>query len=156
MDVSERVAGAGVGRSMMMMDETSVRNCSSRQHWQRAKLRACLHRPPQCLAKSSLCKWANVGIKVRSRLWLRDALATDCLSFWWLAVGMEFWKQLCAEHGISEDGILQDFATNGTDRKDVFFYQVSSLLRLSGTSRRCSLRRVGARPTTSTSFPGRC
>jgi len=36
---------------------------------------------------------------------------------------MEFWKQLCAEHGINEEGILQDYATNGTDRKDVFFYQ---------------------------------
>lgn len=38
-------------------------------------------------------------------------------------IGMEFWKQLCAEHGISEEGILEDFATDGTDRKDVFFYQ---------------------------------
>ena len=36
---------------------------------------------------------------------------------------MAFWKQLCAEHGISPDGILQEFATAGTDRKDVFFYQ---------------------------------
>ncbi len=39
-------------------------------------------------------------------------------------VGMEFWKQLCLEHGISPEGVLQDFAVNGTDRKDVFFYQV--------------------------------
>nr|WAQ15574.1 tubulin gamma 1 [Halisarca dujardinii] len=38
-------------------------------------------------------------------------------------IGMEFWKQLCAEHGISPDGILEDFATKGGDRKDVFFYQ---------------------------------
>ena len=38
-------------------------------------------------------------------------------------VGQEFWKKLCLEHGISEDGILQDFATQGADRKDVFFYQ---------------------------------
>eukprot|EP00741_Cyanophora_paradoxa_P003655 tig00000093_g3552.t1 len=38
-------------------------------------------------------------------------------------VGFEFWKQLCAEHGISADGILEDFATEGGDRKDVFFYQ---------------------------------
>ncbi|XP_039268773.1 tubulin gamma-1 chain [Styela clava] len=38
-------------------------------------------------------------------------------------VGFEFWKQLCGEHGIRPDGILQDFATDGTDRKDVFFYQ---------------------------------
>ncbi|OZJ06714.1 Tubulin gamma chain [Bifiguratus adelaidae] len=36
---------------------------------------------------------------------------------------MEFWKQLCAEHGIGRDGRLEDFATEGGDRKDVFFYQ---------------------------------
>ena len=36
---------------------------------------------------------------------------------------MEFWKQLCAEHGISSEGVLEDWATDGTDRKDVFFYQ---------------------------------
>jgi hypothetical protein len=40
------------------------------------------------------------------------------------AVGMEFWKQLCLEHGIAPDGMLEDFATAGGDRKDVFFYQV--------------------------------
>lgn len=38
-------------------------------------------------------------------------------------VGSEFWAQLCAEHGISKDGVLEDWATDGTDRKDVFFYQ---------------------------------
>ncbi|KAI8876629.1 tubulin gamma chain [Backusella circina FSU 941] len=38
-------------------------------------------------------------------------------------IGSEFWKQLCAEHGISNDGTLEDFATEGGDRKDVFFYQ---------------------------------
>ena len=38
-------------------------------------------------------------------------------------IGMEFWKQLGAEHGIAPDGTLQDFAVEGTDRKDVFFYQ---------------------------------
>lgn len=26
-------------------------------------------------------------------------------------IGMEFWKQLCLEHGISKEGILEDFAT---------------------------------------------
>lgn len=41
------------------------------------------------------------------------------------AVGFEFWKQLCAEHGISPEGIVEEFATEGTDRKDVFFYQVT-------------------------------
>ena len=44
-------------------------------------------------------------------------------------VGMEFWKQLCLEHGIAPDGMLEDFATQGGDRKDVFFYQVSSIIR---------------------------
>ena len=61
-------------------------------------------------------------------------------------VGAEFWKQLCQEHGISPgvppaaaamlapdcairtDGILEPFATEGTDRKDVFFYQVCRLI----------------------------
>ena len=38
-------------------------------------------------------------------------------------IGSEFWKQLCAEHGIAPDGTLQEFAMNGEDRKDVFFYQ---------------------------------
>ena len=38
---------------------------------------------------------------------------------------MEFWKQLCAEHGISPEGKLEPFATENSDRKDVFFYQVS-------------------------------
>ncbi|CAM9579290.1 unnamed protein product, partial [Discosporangium mesarthrocarpum] len=39
------------------------------------------------------------------------------------AVGSEFWKQLCEEHGISADGTLQEYASQGDDRKDVFFYQ---------------------------------
>lgn len=38
-------------------------------------------------------------------------------------VGFEFWKKLCSEHGISPEGTLEDYATEGTDRKDVFFYQ---------------------------------
>ncbi|CAM9417875.1 unnamed protein product [Laminaria digitata] len=38
-------------------------------------------------------------------------------------IGSEFWKQLCAEHGISADGTLQEYASHGDDRKDVFFYQ---------------------------------
>lgn len=38
-------------------------------------------------------------------------------------IGTEFWKQLCLEHGINREGILEDFATHGGDRKDVFFYQ---------------------------------
>lgn len=38
-------------------------------------------------------------------------------------IGAEFWKQLCAEHGISKDGILETYASDARDRKDVFFYQ---------------------------------
>lgn len=38
-------------------------------------------------------------------------------------IGFEFWKKLCAEHGINPEGVLEDYATEGTDRKDVFFYQ---------------------------------
>jgi len=30
---------------------------------------------------------------------------------------------LCTEHGISREGVLEEFATQGEDRKDVFFYQ---------------------------------
>lgn len=40
-----------------------------------------------------------------------------------ISVGFEFWKKLCSEHGISPEGTLEDYATDGTDRKDVFFYQ---------------------------------
>jgi len=38
-------------------------------------------------------------------------------------IGFEFWKKLCKEHGISPEGILEEHATEGLDRKDVFFYQ---------------------------------
>lgn len=38
-------------------------------------------------------------------------------------IGFEFWKKLCSEHGISAEGVLEEYATEGTDRKDVFFYQ---------------------------------
>ena len=41
-----------------------------------------------------------------------------------LAVGYEFWKQLCLEHGITQDGLIRDDIEVETgDRKDVFFYQ---------------------------------
>lgn len=38
-------------------------------------------------------------------------------------VGHEFWKQLCKEHGITPEGTPEEYATEGADRKDVFFYQ---------------------------------
>ena len=36
-------------------------------------------------------------------------------------IGFEFWKKLCKEHGISPEGTLEEHATEGLDRKDVFF-----------------------------------
>jgi tubulin gamma len=36
---------------------------------------------------------------------------------------LEFWRKLCQEHGINHNGILEPFAVNSDDRKDVFFYQ---------------------------------
>ncbi|KAK6839897.1 tubulin/FtsZ family protein [Apiospora arundinis] len=39
------------------------------------------------------------------------------------SIGSQFWQQLCQEHGINQDGNLEDFASEGGDRKDVFFYQ---------------------------------
>ena len=38
-------------------------------------------------------------------------------------IGFEFWKKLCKEHGISPEGTLEEHATAGLARKDVFFYQ---------------------------------
>uniref|UniRef100_A0A7S0MPH6 Tubulin gamma chain n=1 Tax=Cryptomonas curvata TaxID=233186 RepID=A0A7S0MPH6_9CRYP len=39
-------------------------------------------------------------------------------------IGYEFWKQLCAEHGITQDGLIRDdIDVDAGDRKDVFFYQ---------------------------------
>ncbi|PHJ23186.1 tubulin gamma chain [Cystoisospora suis] len=40
-------------------------------------------------------------------------------------IGMEFWKQLCTEHGIDQEGLLVDSCLHNyaDDRKDVFFYQ---------------------------------
>jgi hypothetical protein len=38
-------------------------------------------------------------------------------------VGGQFWQQLCQEHGISQDGNLEDPTKEVIDRKDVFFYQ---------------------------------
>ncbi|KAI8877168.1 tubulin gamma chain [Backusella circina FSU 941] len=38
-------------------------------------------------------------------------------------IGAELWTKLCSEHGISDDGTLHDFVTEGHDRKDVFFHR---------------------------------
>eukprot|EP00920_Eleutheroschizon_duboscqi_P023529 GHVT01058643.1.p1 GENE.GHVT01058643.1~~GHVT01058643.1.p1 ORF type:complete len:399 (+),score=87.49 GHVT01058643.1:503-1699(+) len=38
-------------------------------------------------------------------------------------IGFEFWKQLCREHGIDQEGKLKNVGVDCDDRKDVFFYQ---------------------------------
>lgn len=38
-------------------------------------------------------------------------------------IGFEFWKKLCLEHGINQEGVLQEQLDGANDRKDVFFYQ---------------------------------
>ena len=43
-------------------------------------------------------------------------------------VGPAFWQRLCAEHGINKNGILEEWATDVGDRKDVFFYQADDEL----------------------------
>lgn len=43
-------------------------------------------------------------------------------------IGMEFWKQLALEHGISKDGILEDFATQVTPIPlSLFFFFLTQL-----------------------------
>lgn len=38
-------------------------------------------------------------------------------------IGVEFWKQLCNEHNINQEGILKNNNFLNEDRKDIFFYQ---------------------------------
>ena len=38
-------------------------------------------------------------------------------------IGSEFWKQITAEHGIQPNGVPEEYALEGDDRKDVFFYE---------------------------------
>lgn len=80
------------------------------------------------IGKSSPFRLANAAIVVRQ---LFDASSSDSAADDF-AVGSQFWQQLCLEHGISQDGNLEDFATEGGDRKDVFFYQVSHILSYMG------------------------
>lgn len=74
--------------------------------------------PLPCPAKSSLYSLANVAIKVCYAQYYISLSSLNKPS-----VGSVFWQRLCAEHGISNDGILEEWATEGGDRKDVFFYQ---------------------------------
>ena len=90
-----------------------------------------------CHARSSRCRLGSAATRYvrRSRLRLARALSRHCPNSGstpvahgtpvGLQIGTEFWRKLCLEHGINNDGILQEFALSGDvgDRKDVFFYQ---------------------------------
>lgn len=82
-----------------------------------------------CLAKSLRSRSANAATKVCSAAvsWRLCGHANSrCL-----AVGYEFWKRLCTEHGIDPSGRLEEHAMEGAgDRKDVFFYQVRAVSHL--------------------------
>lgn len=41
-------------------------------------------------------------------------------------VGNEYWKLLCAEHGIDKDGSIMEGRENFNDRRDKFFYQADN------------------------------
>jgi tubulin gamma len=56
-----------------------------------------------------------VAIKVRKLTTSNNLISSK--------VGTQFWAHLCAEHGIRRDGQIEDFAVQGMDNKDVFFYQ---------------------------------
>ncbi|CBJ29680.1 gamma tubulin [Ectocarpus siliculosus] len=92
--------------------------------------------PSQVKARREIGRWAGIGWKTADphtprsccccgasiRIMPREIITLQvgqCGN----QIGSEFWKQLCAEHGISPDGTLQEFASHGDDRKDVFFYQ---------------------------------
>lgn len=76
-------------------------------------LRCCAAGPSRCNIPPPLCPPSHAG-----------------------QIGTEFWRKLCSEHGINNDGIVEEYAAAGGagDRKDVFFYQVrgsfEALLRL--------------------------
>lgn len=93
-------------------------------------MRETLTRQPYGLSRLELLRIIRVGDPESSRYRVRQAQRAlsrysqpDYTSAFIFAVGFEFWKRLCAEHGISPEGILEDYATEGMDRKDVFFYQ---------------------------------
>jgi hypothetical protein len=71
------------------------------------------------LNPSTSCHWADARRRRRQPREIITLQVGQCGN----QIGMEFWKQLCLEHGINENGVLEDFATHGGDRKDVFFYQ---------------------------------
>lgn len=88
----------------------------SRPVWQQQSVRP--SPSIQCLIVSRV---RRVGFAPPGRLIISGTFQAYVLTFG--LVGSQFWQQLCQEHGISQDGNLEDFATEGGDRKDVFYYQ---------------------------------
>lgn len=80
----------------------------------------CLLSRPPCLAKLSRSSSVNAATKVRIP---PPTSPPILLSDVRVKVGSVYWQRLCAEHGINKEGILEEWATEGGDRKDVFFYQ---------------------------------
>lgn len=39
-------------------------------------------------------------------------------------VGLEFWKKLCNDHGITPDGSVSELIENKAELKETFFYEV--------------------------------
>lgn len=41
-----------------------------------------------------------------------------------IGLGLEWWRGLCEDHGIGQDGFAKEESVQGVDNKEVFFYQV--------------------------------
>ena len=55
---------------------------------------------------------------------MRYFVISICAYAVWQKAACGLLWQLCLEHGIGKDGVLEEYATAGAgDRKDVFFYQ---------------------------------
>ena len=66
----------------------------------------------------------RLGVLAAGALSGRCARLRPCFRLTRGACALARRAQLCLEHGISKDGVLEDYATQGAgDRKDVFFYQ---------------------------------
>jgi hypothetical protein len=106
---------------------TQQRVCSTTKHhhFLSASTRSChLVRKQQCQGPLFPTTTNNQRAHHNPSWPMRQQQYVSSLSKTNVKVGSQFWQQLCQEHGISKDGNLEDFATEGGDRKDVFFYQV--------------------------------
>ncbi|CCJ28720.1 unnamed protein product [Pneumocystis jirovecii] len=72
----------------------------------------------EIIDKALLYAWTLSGTDTVANGENRQVLVLTKLLKMTKEVGSQFWQQLCLEHGIRADGNLQDFATEGGDRKD--------------------------------------